>query len=67
LKKQPSKEFQLQPVILFSAPILPIILRPIWGEQPDDIRAAMSLIALFGLGSLILASLLKIYWNSKKA
>jgi uncharacterized membrane protein len=67
LKKQPSKEFQLQPVILFSAPILPIILRPIWGEQPADIRAAMSLIALFGLGSLILASLLKIYWNSKKA
>jgi putative membrane protein len=67
LKKMPSKQFQLQPIVLFSAPILPIILRPIWGEQPADIRAAMSLIALFGLGSISLATVLKIYWNSKKA
>jgi putative membrane protein len=67
LKKMPSKQFQLQPVVLFAIPIVPIILRPIWGEQPADIRAAMSLIALFGLGSIILATVLKIYWNTKKA
>jgi putative membrane protein len=67
IKKSPSRQFQLQPIVLFSAPVLPIILRPIWGEQPADIRAAMSLIALFGLGSIILASVLKIYWDSKKA
>lgn len=66
LKSVPSKNFQLQPIVLFAAPVLPIILRPIWGEQPADIRAAMSLIALFGLGSLIVASVLKIYWKSSK-
>lgn len=66
LKSLPSKNFQLQPIVLFAAPVLPIILRPIWGEQPADIRAAMSLIALFGLGSLIVASIMKIYWKSKK-
>ena len=66
LKSLPSKNFQLQPVILFAAPVLPIILRPIWGEQPADIRAAMSLIALFGLGSLIVVSILKIYWKNNK-
>lgn len=67
LKSIPSKSFQLQPIVLFTAPILPIILRPLWGEQPADIRAAMSLIALFGLGSLIVVTILKIYWkNSKK-
>lgn len=65
LKSIPSKNFQLQPIVLFSAPVLPIILRPIWGEQPADIRAAMSLIALFGLGSIILVSLLRIYWGKK--
>jgi putative membrane protein len=66
LKSLPSKNFQLQPIILFAAPVLPIILRPIWGEQPADIRAAMSLIALFGLGSLIVVSILKIYWKNNK-
>lgn len=66
LKSLPSKNFQLQPIILFAAPVLPIILRPIWGEQPADIRAAMSLIALFGLGSLIVVSILKIYWRNNK-
>jgi len=66
LKTAPSKAFQLQPIILFAAPVLPIILRPIWGEQPADIRAAMSLIALFGLGSIILATVLRIYWNNKQ-
>ena len=66
LKSVPSKSFQLQPIILFAAPILPIILRPIWGEQPAEIRAAMSLIALFGLGSLIVVSILKIYWKKSK-
>ena len=66
LKSLPSKNFQLQPIILFAAPVLPIILRPIWGEQPADIRAAMSLIALFGLGSLIVVSTLKIYWKNNK-
>jgi putative membrane protein len=66
LKSVPSKSFQLQPIILFAAPILPIILRPIWGEQPAEIRAAMSLIALFGLGSLIVVSILKIYWKNSK-
>ena len=66
LKTMPSKQFQLQPVVLFAAPVLPIILRPLWGEQPADIRAAMSLIALFGLGSIILVSVLKIYWSSRK-
>ena len=48
----------------FSAPIIPIILRPIWGEQPADIRAAMSLIALFGLGSIILLATLRVFWNN---
>lgn len=66
LKKMPTKQFQLQPVILFASPVIPIILRPLWGEQPADIRAAMSLIALFGLGSIVLAAILKIYWNSRK-
>lgn len=66
LKSVPSKGFQLQPIILFAAPALPIILRPVWGEQPADIRAAMSLIALFGLGSIILASVLKIFWSNKQ-
>lgn len=65
LKAVPSKNFQLQPLVLFAAPVLPIILRPIWGEQPADIRAAMSLIALFGLGSIILATILRIYWGKK--
>lgn len=65
LKALPSKSFQLQPVVLFAAPVLPIILRPIWGEQPADIRAAMSLIALFGLGSLIVAATLRIYWGKR--
>lgn len=65
LKNTPSRQFKLQPVVLFAAPVLPIILRPLWGEQPADIRAAMSLIALLGLGSIIMASILKIYWNSK--
>jgi putative membrane protein len=64
LKKAPSKSFQLQPIVLFSAPIIPIILRPIWGEQPADIRAAMSLIALFGLGSIILLTTLRVFWNN---
>ncbi len=63
-EKAPSKSFQLQPIVLFSAPILPIILRPIWGEQPADIRAAMSLIALFGLGSIILLATLRVFWNN---
>lgn len=67
LKSVPSKNFQLQPIVLFAAPALPVILRPIWGEQPADIRAAMSLIALFGLGSLIVASTMKVYWKSKKS
>lgn len=67
LKTAPSKNFQLQPIVLFAAPALPVILRPIWGEQPADIRAAMSLIALFGLGSLIVASTMKVYWKSKKS
>lgn len=66
-KRIPSREFQLQPIILFSAPIIPIILRPLWGEQPADIRSAMSLIALFGLGSIILATIARIYWGTKKA
>ena len=63
-EKAPSKSFQLQPIVLFSAPIIPIILRPIWGEQPADIRAAMSLIALFGLGSIILLTTLRVFWNN---
>ncbi|MSR89485.1 carotenoid biosynthesis protein [Patescibacteria group bacterium] len=63
-EKAPSKSFQLQPIVLFSAPIIPIILRPIWGEQPADIRAAMSLIALFGLGSIILLATLRVFWNN---
>jgi putative membrane protein len=63
-EKAPSKRFQLQPIVLFSAPIIPIILRPIWGEQPADIRAAMSLIALFGLGSIILLTTLRVFWNN---
>ncbi len=63
-ERAPSKSFQLQPIVLFSAPIIPIILRPIWGEQPADIRAAMSLIALFGLGSIILLATLRVFWNN---
>ena len=66
LKSLPTKNFQLQPIILFAAPVLPVILRPIWGEQPADIRAAMSLIALFGLGSIIVATIMRIYWNNKQ-
>lgn len=66
LKDAPTKSFQLQPIILFAAPVLPVILRPIWGEQPTEIRSAMSLIALFGLGSLIMASVLRIFWTNKR-
>ena len=66
LKGIPTKSFQLQPIILFAAPVLPVILRPIWGEQPIEIRSAMSLIALFGLGSLIMASVLRIFWTNKR-
>ena len=67
LKYSPSKSFQLQAVALFALPVIPIILRPLWGEQPADIRAAMSLIALFGLGSIVLATTLKIFWKEQSS
>jgi len=64
-KFRPSISYQLQAVALFALPVIPIILRPLWGAQPQDIRSAMSLIALFGLGSIIVIATLKIFWKEQ--
>lgn len=61
LAQKPSKQFLLQPIILFSAPILPIIFRPLWIKQWSDIYQSMSLIALIALGFVITLSTVKIF------
>ncbi len=65
LKRLPSHRFQLEPVVLFAAPVLPVIVRPVWLTSSASIREAMSLIALFGLGSLVIAAVLKIWWSQR--
>lgn len=60
LKKNPSKQFLLQPIVLFAAPVLPIIFRPLWEKQNTDIYQSMSIIALIGMGLIITLALTKV-------
>lgn len=59
-KKQPSARFLLEPIVLFIIPVLPVILRPLWMHQYVNIYQPMSLIALFGLGTIGLMGLIRV-------
>ncbi len=59
-KKQPSAQFLLEPIVLFIIPILPVVLRPLWMHQSTNIYQPMSLIALFGLGTIGLMGLIRV-------
>lgn len=58
--KKPSARFLAEPIVLFLAPVLPIIFRPLWMQQSADIYQPMSLIALFGLGTIGLLGLIRV-------
>ncbi len=60
LNKTPSKKFLFEPIMLFSVPVLATILRPLWEKQWSDIYQSMSLIALFGLGIVIILAIVKV-------
>lgn len=61
-----NKWFLLEALVLFAAPVLPIIFRPLWQPQPEDIRQSLSLVALFGLGTIILVAKLRLWWPQSK-
>ena len=56
----PSRKFLAEPIILFIAPIVPVILNPLWSTKPAYIIQPMSLIALFGLGTVSLFAFIKV-------
>ncbi len=60
LKSPPSRRFLFEPIILFVAPILPVIISPIWSSKPAYIIQPMSLIALFGLGTVALLAIARL-------
>ncbi|MDQ5943736.1 MAG: hypothetical protein QG675_504 [Patescibacteria group bacterium] len=60
LKSVPSRRFLIEPVVLFSAPVLTVILSPIWSTKPAYIIQPMSLIALFGLGTVVLFAIVRV-------
>lgn len=64
-KTKLSKSFLFEAVILFAAPILPIILRPLWETSYANIYQAMSLIALFGLGGVVLVASCRLAFAKK--
>jgi len=53
LSKLPSKKFTFEPIVLFAAPVLPVILHPLWAKDWSSVYEPMSLIALFGLGFVV--------------
>lgn len=61
LRRNPTRKFLLEPVILFIAPIIPIILNPLWSTKPAYIIQPMSLIGLFGLGTVSFFALVKVF------
>lgn len=55
LKSPIPRWFTFEPILLFAAPVLPIIMRPTYLHNSwSDIYQAMSLIALFALGFVII-------------
>lgn len=61
LRSIPTRKFLAEPVILFVAPVIPIILNPLWSTKPAYIIQPMSLIALFGLGTVSLFAFIKVF------
>ena len=66
LKSVPTKKFMLEPVILFAIPVIPVILNPLWSNKPAYIIQPMSLIALFGLGTVTLLALARVLSKGHK-
>lgn len=48
-----TKSFTFEPIVLFAAPVIPIIIRPLYEQSWPSIYQSMSLIALFALGFII--------------
>lgn len=65
--KNLSKGFLAEAVVLFIAPILPIIFRPLWQTTYIDIYQAMSLIALFGIGTIAVIASARLFFSKKTA
>ncbi len=63
--KKLSKWFLFEALVLFLAPILPIIFRPLWQTTNVDIYQAMSLIALFGIGTITLITGFRLFFSKK--
>lgn len=60
-----SKGFLFEAVVLFAAPVLLIILRPLWEKGFTNIYEGMSLIALFGIGTVILIAGCRLVFSKK--
>lgn len=57
--------FLLEALVLFVAPILPIVFRPLWQTTYVDIYQSMSLIALFGIGTVALIASFRLFLSKK--
>lgn len=61
LKSIPTRRFLIEPIFLFAIPIVPVILNPLWSSKPAYIIQPMSLIALFGLGTIALFAFVRVF------
>ncbi len=59
LRVLPSSRFLTEPIVLFIIPVVSVILSPILTTKPTTITEPMSLIALFGLGTIALLALVR--------
>ncbi len=63
LSALPSRRFLTEPIVLFIIPVVSVVLSPLLTAKPTTITEPMSLIALFGLGTIALLALARVATN----